>query len=48
MERMIDLKKTIDERVKRIVMIAEVSARKIIKKEINKLKRDIIKQLKNG
>ncbi len=48
MEGMIDLKKTIEQRVQRIVAITEVSTKKIIKKEMNKLKRDIIRQLKDG
>ncbi len=45
---MIDLKKILDGRVQRIIAITEVATKKIVKKEINKLKRDIIKQLKNG
>ena len=44
MERMIDLKKMIDERVQMI----EINTQKVVKKEINKLKRDIINKLKNG
>ncbi len=45
---MIDLKKILEKRVQRIMVMTEVTTKKIVKREINKLKRDIIKQLKDG
>jgi len=45
---MIDLKKLMDERFQKIMLTVEVNTQKIVKKEINKLRRDIINQLKNG
>ncbi len=45
---MIDLKKTIEQRIQKIIVITEATTKKIIKKEMNKLKRDIIRQLKDG
>ena len=41
---MIDIKKMIDERVQMI----EINTQKVVQKEINKLKRDIMNKLKNG
>ena len=45
---MINLKKIFEERAQKIMIMTEISTKKIVKKEFNKLKREIIKQLKNG
>ena len=45
---MIDLKKILEQRIQRIMVMTEIATKKIVKREINKIKRDIIKQLKNG
>ena len=46
---MIDLKKLVDERIQKIMLTVEVSTQKIFKKEINKMRKDLLKEmLKNG
>jgi len=44
-----DLRDFFDERMNRIIMIVEMSTRKIMKKEINKFRKDILKEMmQNG
>ena len=46
---MTDLKKLMDERIQRIMLTVEVSTKKILKKEINKMRKDLLKEmLQNG
>lgn len=45
---MIDLQEILRKRARRILLVAEATTKKIVKKEFSKIKKDIIKQLKNG
>ena len=40
---MTDLKKILDERMKNMAFMVEISTQKIMKKEMNKLRKDILK-----
>ena len=46
---MTDLKKLMDERIQRLIFTVEASTQKIVRKEINKMRKDLFKEmLKNG
>lgn len=46
---MTDLKKLMDERIQRIMFTVEASTQKIVRKEINKMRKDLLRgMLKNG
>lgn len=42
----IDIKQIIDMRAEKIIIMATLTTKKIIKKELKKLKKDIIKQIR--
>ena len=43
---MIDINKIIENRAQRIMILAKITTEKIVKKELRKLKKDIIKEIK--
>ena len=46
---MTDLKKLMDERIERLIFTVEASTKKIVKKELNKMRKDILKEMmRNG
>ena len=43
-----NIKEIIDNSAKRIMLITQFATKKIVKKELRKLKKDIIRQMKGG
>lgn len=43
--KIIDLNKIIEQRVQRIILITKVMTEKIVKRELRKLKKDVIKNI---
>ncbi len=46
MVKTINLKEIIDKRFQRIMLITEATTKKLVKRELKKLKKDIIKEIK--
>ena len=45
---MVDLNKLLEKRMQRVMMLVELTTKKICKKEFKKFKKDIVRNLKNG